>query len=291
MLRFRATRTRGRDGARPGCAPAPAAARAGRCPAAAHEDARHLLALDLEPVHQLAWLAFRFDRIDLVEDEQLRHVGRADLLQHPLHFLDLLGMVRVGRVHHMQQQVGIDRFLQRGLEGGDQAVRQVADEADRVGKRDRTPRRTGGASGIRQVQLSGGRVERGEQLVGRIGAGLDQGVEQRRLAGIGIADDRDVEGLAALALAALRLALALDLDQAFARALDGIVDHPAVQFDLLFTRAAAHAGAAGLALQVRPAPHQAGAQVLQAGQLDLQLAFMAAGALARRSPGSAGCGR
>jgi hypothetical protein len=58
-----------------------------------------------------------------------------------------------------------------------------------------------------------------------------------------------------------------------------VADHAAVEFDLLFARAAAHAGAAGLAFQVRPAPHQPRAEVLQAGQLDLQLAFVAARAL------------
>jgi hypothetical protein len=136
-----------------------------------------------------------------------------------------------------------------------------------------------GAFRVLQVKLAGGGVQRGEQLVGGIGAGLHQRVEQRRLARVGVADQGDVEGVAALALAALGGALALDLYQPLAGALDRVLDHPAVQFDLLFAGAAAHADAAGLALQVRPAPHQAGAQVLQPGQLDLQLALVAAGAL------------
>jgi hypothetical protein len=110
-------------------------------------------------------------------------------VQHALHFLDLLGVVRVGRIDHVQQQVGVGGFLQRGLEGVDEAVRQVADEADGVGQRHRAPRLR-----IAQVQLAGGGVQRGEQLVGRIGARLDQRVEQRRLAGVGVADDGDVEG-------------------------------------------------------------------------------------------------
>ena len=87
--------------------------------------------------------------------------------------------------------------------------------------------------------------------------------------------------MAPLALAPLSLALALDLLQAILGALDGFTDHAAVQFDLGFARAAAPADAALLALQVRPAAHQTGAEVLQARQLDLQLAFVAARALGK----------
>ena len=107
-----------------------------------------------------------------------------------------------------------DRLLQRGLEGVDQAVRQVADEADRVGQRHLAAPR------LAQVELARGGVQRGEQLVGRVGARLDQRVEQRRLAGVGVADQRDVEGVAPLALAALGAALPLDLAQPLAGALD-----------------------------------------------------------------------
>ena len=35
----------------------------------------------------------------------------------------------------MQQQVRVARFLERGTERGDQLVRQIADEAHRVGER------------------------------------------------------------------------------------------------------------------------------------------------------------
>ena len=73
--------------------------------------------------------------------------------------------------------------------------------------------------------------------------------------------------------------------------LDALADHAAVELDLRFARAAARADAAALALQVGPAPHQPRRQVLQPRQLDLQLAFVALRALARRSRGSASCGR
>ena len=80
---------------------------------------------------------------------------------------------------------------------------------------------------------------------------------------------------------ALGLALLLDLVQALLGAFDRLSDHAAVQLDLFFTRAAAHPDAPTLPLQMGPASHQPGADVLQARQLHLQLAFMAAGALGK----------
>ena len=74
---------------------------------------------------------------------------------------------------------------------------------------------------------------------------------------------------------ALRVALALHLHQPGLQRLHPLGDHALVEFDLRFTRAAALAGAAGLAFQVAPAAHQAAAQVLQPGEFHLQLAFVA----------------
>ena len=55
------------------------------------------------------------------------------------------------RVDHVQQQVGVHRLLERRAERGDQVVRQVADEADRVGEHDRRRPR---ASHTRRVVVS-----------------------------------------------------------------------------------------------------------------------------------------
>ena len=87
------------------------------------------------------------------------------------------------------------------------------------------------------------------------------------------------EGVAPLTLTALGGALLLDFLQPLFGALDGLTDHAAIQLDLRLAGATAHADAAALALQVRPAPHQSGGEVLQPGQLDLQLALVAAGTL------------
>src|SRR5204863_7224593 len=145
--------------------------------------------------------------------------------------------------------------------------RQVADEADGIGECD-------AARDAGQVQLARRRVERREQLVGGIGLGVDERIEERRLAGIGVADERDAEGGIALARAPLRAALALDALELLLDALDALADHAPVELDLRLARPAACADAAALALEVAPAPHQPRRQVLQAGQLDLQLALV-----------------
>src|SRR5206468_2385979 len=80
-------------------------------------------------------------------------------------------------------------------------------------------------------------------------------VEERRLAGVGIAHDRHREHVAARARTALHpssLAQALELVLEHAHAL---VDVAPVELDLLLARAARLAQAAALALKVRPAAH------------------------------------
>ena len=174
----------------------------------------------------------------------------------------------------MQQQIGIGGFAQRGLECIDEFVRQVADEAHGVGQRHR-------ALCAFKVELTRGGVQRGEKLVGRVGLRIHQGVEQRRLARIGVADQGDPKSLVALAGAALRAALALDLVEPLLHRLDALADHAAIKLDLRFTWTASIADAAALPLEVAPAPHQPGREVLQARQFDLQLAFVALCALAK----------
>jgi len=109
---------------------------------------------------------------------------------------------------------------------------------------------------------------------------FDQVVEERAFTGVRIADERNTESLVALTRTALRAALFFYLVQALLDCLDAIANHSAVKLNLRLSWATAIADAAALSLQVAPATHQARRQVLQARQLDLQLAFVALRALA-----------
>ena len=211
--------------------------------------------------------------VDLVEDHQLGHVGRTDFGNHVIDGFDLAVAVGRAGIDHVQQHIGLGRFFQRGLEGLHQPVRQVADEAHRVGQDDVGPRP--------QMQPPGERIERGKELVGRQRPRTGEAIEQRGLAGVGVADQRHAQGLAALAGTTARAALAIHLLQPFAHLADLVVDHPAVQLQLGFAGAAAHTDTAALALEVGPHPHQARGLVLQPGKLDLQLALVAAGTLGK----------
>src|SRR5690606_3627157 len=83
----------------------------------------------------------------------------------------------------------------------------------------------------------------------------------------------------AVARAPSRAPLLAQLRELRAQSLDAHRQHAPVELELGLAGAAAHADAAALALQVRPAAHEPRRQVLEAGQLDLQLPFVALRAL------------
>jgi hypothetical protein len=66
---------------------------------------------------------------------QLRHAISADLGQHLVDVGDLVVARRTGRIDHVQQQVRLGRRFERGMESGHQRMRQLADEANGIGKR------------------------------------------------------------------------------------------------------------------------------------------------------------
>ena len=82
----------------------------------------------------------------------------------------------------------------------DQRMGQITNEADRI--------RNDDIAGTFDPQLARGGIERRKQLVGGINTGMGQCVEQRRLAGIGVAHQRNIEHITAASCLALHTTLA-----------------------------------------------------------------------------------
>ena len=183
-------------------------------------------------------------------------------------------------VADMQDDIGGLNLFQGRAERGHQMGRQVGDEAHRIGQ-DHL------AAG-RQFDRPHGRIERREQQVLGESLGSAQPVEQRGLAGVGVADQRHHRIGHAGARLAVEATGAAHLLQFLLQLDDPSVDQTAVDFQLAFTGTADEAEAAALPLQVGPRPHKARALVAEGRQFDLKLAFTGPGAVAEDFQDQAG---
>jgi len=211
--------------------------------------------------------------VDLIEDHEDGFVAGTDFLEDGFDGTDLfLGVVMAG-VDDVEEEVGLDDFFEGGFEGFDQAVGELADEADGVGEEDVL---VGG-----EAEAARGGIEGGEEFVFGEDGRAGEGVEESGFAGVGVADDGGEGPLLAETALALGGALAADEVEVFDDAVDAFLDFAAVGFELGFAFAAAHADAAFLAGEMAPVAGEAGEEVLELGELDLELAFAGAGALGK----------
>src|SRR5690606_37004493 len=146
-------------------------------------------------------------------------------------------------------------------------VRQLVDETHGVDQQ--------GIAALLELEPAHGWIERSEQLVLDERTGGGQAVHQRRLAGVGIADESDDRIRHAGTPAAMQSAGLLDLAQAALERSDAFAHSAPVDLELSFARAASADPAAAETRQVRPLPGQARQQVLELSELDLQLAGLA----------------
>ena len=128
----------------------------------------------------------------------------------------------------MEDQVGEHGLLEGRLEGLDQLVGQLLDEADGVGQQ---------VVAAGELEAAGGRVEGVEEPVPHPDLGAGQRVQQRRLAGVGVAGEGDPRQRGALAPGAHHAAVALEPAEPAAQGRDPVAGEAAVGLDLALARA------------------------------------------------------
>jgi len=176
----------------------------------------------------------------------------------------------------VEDEVGDEGLFQRRGEALDQLVRQAPDEANRVGDQVAT---------ALVFEAARGRIERLEEAVSNRDPGVGERVEERRLAGVRIAGERDRGRLGAAPLLTADITLPAQLAQAVTEKRDAAPREAAIRFELRLAGAAGAdtgaeaTGTAAEALEVLPhAPH-AGEVVFELRELDLELSLGAHGVL------------
>src|SRR4051812_4635895 len=213
----------------------------------------------------------RVDGVDLVDHELDRQLGRADLPQDGVDGGDLLdeALLGGGSVDDVEHEIGDEGLLQRRGEALHELVRQTADEADGVGDE---------VAAALLLEAASDRVERLEQAVADGDPGVGQRVEERRLAGVRVAGERNGRRLRAPPLAAPDVALTAELLESLAQLGDAAAREAPVGLELRLA-GAARADTAAEAFEVLPHPPHSWQVVLELRELDLELPLGAHGVL------------
>src|SRR3954465_14267830 len=213
----------------------------------------------------------RIDGVDLVDHELDRQLGRADLPQDGVDGGDLLdeALLGGGSVDDVEHEIGDEGLLQRRGEALHELVRQTADEADGVGDE---------VAAALLLEAASDRVERLEQAVADGDPGVGQRVEERRLAGVRVAGERNGRRLRAPPLAAPDVALTAELLESLAQLGHAAAREAPVGLELRLA-GAARADTAAEAFEGLPHPPHSRQVVLQLRELDLELPLGAHGVL------------
>ena len=163
----------------------------------------------------------------------------------------------------MQDQVRVHGLLERRLERLHELVGQLADEPDRVGHQVVAP--------LVPVRARR-RIERVEQPLPHAHVGVGERVQQRRLAGVRVAGQRDARRVRLVAALAHHAPVALGLLEPPLQLRDAVASETAVGLDLGLTGATG-ADPAAEPLEVGPQPSHAREVVLELRQLDLEVAL------------------
>src|SRR6202022_2544694 len=137
---------------------------------------------------------------------------------------------RMAGVEDVEDEVGFGDLLKSGAEGGDELWRELLDESDGVGEQDTPP--------IGHDRGAGGWIKGGKDLVGLEDPGTGDGVHQRALAGIGVADHRHHRHLGSPARLAVKAPRLSQLGDVAAQLADTPADAPPGDLQLLLARPA-----------------------------------------------------
>ena len=199
--------------------------------------------------------------IEFVENGDDGLVTRAEFAEHAQRGFVVLLEVQIRDIEHVNQEVGDDYFLERGLESFDETVGEATDEADGVGDEELLI--------AAEDELARGRVECGEEFVGSEDVRASEAVEQGGFAGIGVADDGAGRDGDALAFGALHAALQHDAAEFGFEVRDAVAHGAAIILELGFTFTA-QAALAALPRKVGPGAREAWQGILHPREGDLQ---------------------
>ena len=208
------------------------------------------------------------EQIDFIEDLDAGFGETFELAEDFFNLRLLLFTVSGSGVADVKKDFGLLHFFEGGAKAGDERVRQVTDESDRVGEEN--------AAAAGQLDGAEFGIERGEHARRRENMGAGERIEERTLSGIGVADDGDCghgNRFAALALLAAHAADRFEIDFEL---VDATLNAAAIGFELGFAGSAGADAAAELRHGFAAAG-EAGEHVLELSEFDLELAFARAG--------------